>query len=163
MSITMKKLALIILLLVLSGCAAFKGTVATYTGSSPVVEVAQGIYACNRYQVNHGLLALGPKVAVLNVAEEIDDTPIDGLLMMKVGIRETNDDINRQDLARAVATIGSLRAEGYIVVVHCWFGENRTPWVISHYLADKYGTPWQSEFAGIKAVRPECYFKRWMF
>ncbi len=145
------------------GCAAVNGVTATYIGLSPVAEVADGIYICNRYQVDEGLLKLGPKVAVINLEYRIDDTPVPGLLEFKVPMHESDTADTRAMLSQATGLIGQLRALGYTVVVHCWFGENRSPWVVANYLDGIYGGGWRYWFGVIKGKRPECYIKAWMF
>ena len=160
----MKKILLLSLVLtVFCGCAAVNGVTATYIGLSPVVEVADGIYICNRYQVGDGLKKLGPKVAVLNLEYRIDDPPVSGIEEYKVSMHESDSPDTREKLAEAVGIIKSLRARGYIVVVHCWFGENRSPWVVANYLDGIYGGGWRYWFGVIKGKRPECYIKLWMF
>jgi Dual specificity phosphatase, catalytic domain len=150
-------------LLTLTGCAAVKGTVATYTGRSPVVEVAAGIYICNRYQVDERLIDLGSRVAVINLEYRFEDPAIPGLVMYAVPMHEENTPETEAQMLKAVRLISALREDGYAVVVHCWFGENRSPWVVAHYLAVKNGTDWRTEFEYIRQVRPECYTKSWMF
>ena len=154
----------VFVLIALTGCAPAYGVLKTYTGQSPVVEVAPGIFIGNRYDAANEakLKALGI-TARLNVAREITDPPLPGVKALKVGITEENCERNRILLQDAKYILDYSLGKGDKILVHCWFGENRTPWVIAHYLAEKNGTDWRAEFANIKAKRPECYIKDWMF
>ncbi len=152
-----------VLLLLLTGCTVF-GTVKNTVGVPSIVEVAPGIYAGNRSDAaNEAELKKFGITVVLNVAAEVNDKPIPGIIMMKVPIKEENTPEMHKLVDEAGAAIAISQAMGHKVLVHCWLGENRTPWVIAHFLAKCHGGSWQSWFARIKKVRPECYIKDWMF
>lgn len=142
------------------------GTVKNFFGAPSIVEVAPGIFAGNRWDAcNWKELEKFGITTVINVADEINDPQPKGMLphMYKVGLREVNAPITHYFLGEIIKAIKDRTQYGNKVLVHCWFGENRTPWVIAHYMAGKNGTTWQYEFEKIRAVRPECYVKAWMF
>lgn len=73
--------------------------------------------------------------AILNVAAEIDDPDIDGIVNKKVGFRDT-----AQDAAlhtdKAIVALKELIDSGKIVLVHCRMGKSRSPHIVAEYLSE---------------------------
>jgi Dual specificity phosphatase, catalytic domain len=150
--------------LVMTACAPVIGTVKNFIGVPSIVEVAPGLFVGNRVDAHNvpELQKFGIN-AILNVAAEVNDPTIPGMIQKKIGMRERNDLTTHFQLEMALETLQVWLAAGHKVLLHCYLGENRSVWVAAHYLARQEHKTWRKEFAKIKKTRKEAYIKGWMF
>ncbi len=160
----MKRLLLMLSLVALTGCAAVKGTVMTYTGLSHPTLVENRLYLMNRYQANEPELLKALHVeARVNVASQVtfaDDMP--GVKTFNIHISEKDCLATWQEMGLAYQIVQKERSLGRTVADNCWFGENRSALLDAIILAEDKHISVPAAFAMLKIYRPEIYWKPWM-
>jgi protein-tyrosine phosphatase len=106
-----------------------------------IAKLSENIYLSGANEVNdidslmrHGI------TAVLNVAYEVSDPHHKDFLMIKIGLREfhPNPDFFK---AMAINTLANLIENGHTVLIHCYAGAHRSPYIAFRYLAEKQNRP----------------------
>lgn len=100
--------------------------------------------------------------AILNVAHDHTDPPMDEITFFKCGLVDGSWPKNSVSFPAAVKVLDWLLRARQTVFVHCINGINRAPFVIAYQAALAKGSTWKEEFTKIQRIRPTVTVKPWM-
>ena len=124
-------------------------------------KITDNIYIGNRDDVNiiDKLKNYGIN-CIYNVAVDVDDIIHENILSIKCGIYDEEKEYN--PVNTAIKILEMLISYGYKILIHCYMGHNRAPYIIAKYLSILNKTKWELEFKNIKKIRSEIFIKDWM-
>lgn len=126
-------------------------------------KITNVIYICNKMDVeNIEAIKKNGITCIYNVAVDVNDKYHDGIISVKCGLYDS--DRYDNPIKEAVNILESLIDMGHIVLIHCWMGHNRAPFIVSKYFEKKKirNQNWKEHFKFIKEKRPEVFTKPWM-
>ena len=97
--------------------------------------------------------------AILNVADDVNDRKYPGFIWRKVGLNDHHTETNPRRVNEAMGRLAWLLCSGETVLIHCFRGHNRAPYVVSRLLGEDM---WRRVFEDIRELRPEAFIKPWM-
>lgn len=116
--------------------------------------IRQNIYLGDKHDARLLPILRTSVTAILNVASEVPVEKHRGIESIKVGMKDSAEDVKILG-PTAVKTLHSLLNAGHIVLVHCKQGRSRSPHIVATCIAEREGKSYAEVYEEIRFLRPK--------